>query len=138
MSRFFSRIFDTSSGGVFKLFVKWRSLPEVADKALLNRCNKFEHSLFNFADKALKTSFNKLKSQLDEGDNYKKRSIFTLIAKTESTQKKLFTRWENTVKQEKQILKCRYTIQFCETLQHAFSLKFADSLQFKHEEDSIV
>ena len=83
----------SKAGRVIVAFKKIQSLPIPKDKAAFERANRFEKGLSSFVDRTLKRSFNSFKTDLDEGQAFKKRAVIQLINTTMGGQKKMYNRW---------------------------------------------
>ena len=90
---FLKRLLLSKAGMVVIAFRRIQMLPDRIDRPLYERANKFEKGLSAFADKILRKSFLSFKSEFDEGQALKKRSVIQMINTTSGGQKRMYTRW---------------------------------------------
>ena len=90
---FLKRLLLSKAGMVVIAFRRIQMLPDRIDRPLYERANKFEKGLSAFADKILRKSFSSFKSEFDEGQGLKKRSVIQMINTTSGGQKRMYTRW---------------------------------------------
>ena len=90
---FLKRLLLSKAGMVVIAFRRIQMLPDRIDRPLYERANKFEKGLSSFAEKVLRQSFSSFKSEFDEGQGLKKRSVIQMINTTSGGQKRMYTRW---------------------------------------------
>ena len=90
---FLKRLLMSKAGMVVIAFRKIQTLPEKRDDEAYAKANKFEKGLSSFVDRTLKKLFEAFKSEWEEGQAFKKRSVIQLINATMGGQKKMYGRW---------------------------------------------
>ena len=109
---FLKRLLMSKAGMVVIAFRKIQTLPERKDNEAFLRANKFEKGLSQFVDRTLKRSFNAFKTDLDEGQAFKKRAVIQLINTTMGGQKKMYNRWLGILENTKLYERCKVLTQF--------------------------
>ena len=104
---FLKRLLMSKAGMVVIAFRKIQTLPEKIDTEAFARANKFEKGLSSFVDRTLKKSFEAFKSEFEEGQAFKKRSVIQLINSTMGGQKKMYGRWLNITDRTRLMNECR-------------------------------
>jgi hypothetical protein len=90
---FLKRLLLSKAGMVVIAFRKIQTLPERRDDEIYKKANQFEKGLSSFVDRTLKKSFEAFKTEWEEGQAFKKRSVIQLINTTMGGQKRLYSRW---------------------------------------------
>ena len=90
---FLKRLLMSKAGMVVIAFRKIQTLPERPDNEKFMKANKFEKGLSTFVDRTLRKSWNAFKTEWEEGQAFKKRSVIQLINATMGGQKKMYSRW---------------------------------------------
>ena len=90
---FLKRLLVSKAGMVVLAFRKIRSLPERKDMEAYGRASKFERGLSAFVERITRQSFGSFKTEFDDGQALKKRSVLQLINTTQGGQKRMYNRW---------------------------------------------
>ena len=54
MINFYKNILNLAGGKVLKCFSAWKNIPERINNEHINKCNKFERTLFKYSSKIIK------------------------------------------------------------------------------------
>ena len=104
---FLKRLLMSKAGMVLIAFRKWTSLPELTDKKLSEKGNKFEAGLKKYVERTMGRALSGFKNEYDLGQAAKKRAVIQLINITMSGQKKFYQRWQNITEKSKLINECK-------------------------------
>lgn len=66
---------NQGAGKGMKTFLKWKELPALKDNGLVRKCNKFHQLLTLVGHKYPKIAQQKIKRELSDGDDAKRRMI---------------------------------------------------------------
>ena len=133
---FLKRLLMSKAGLVAVAFRKMQSLPNIEVKHDYSKYNKFEKGLSTFVDKTIRKTFAPLKSELEEGQVFKKRAVIQLINVTASGQKKMYSRWNATAQRTKLINECRQVNDVFSTLN--FTIKSICDNAFIDNKDNLL
>ena len=104
---FLKRLLMSKAGLVVVAFKKMQSLPLRIDDERYRRANKFEKGLSDFVNRTMRKPFSAFKTECDEGQAFKKRSVVQLINTTMSGQKKMYNRWHSITEKTRLMNECR-------------------------------
>ena len=133
---FLKRLLMSKAGMVVIAFRKIQTLPERKDAEAYQRANKFEKGLSQFVDRTLKRSFYAFKTDLDEGQAFKKRAVIQLINTTMGGQKKMYNRWLSITDRTRLMNECKQVASVFSTLN--FAIKSVADIAFLDSKDQAL
>ena len=133
---FLKRLLMSKAGMVVIAFRKIQTLPERKDNEAYAKANKFEKGLSQFVDRTLKKSFEAFKTEWEEGQAFKKRSVIQLINATMGGQKKMYNRWNNITERTRLMNECRLVSHIFSNIN--FAIKSVADNAFLNSKDNEI
>ena len=104
---FLKRLLVSKAGMVVIAFRKIQTLPEKKNMEAYGKASKFERGLSTFVERITRQTFGAFKTNFDDGQAMKKRSVLQLINTTQGGQKKLYNRWVSITERTKLMNECK-------------------------------
>ena len=133
---FLKRLLMSKAGMVVIAFRKIQTLPERPDNEKFIKANKFEKGLSTFVDRTLRKSWNAFKTEWEEGQAFKKRSVIQLINATMGGQKKMYGRWLGITERTRLMNECRLVSHIFSNLN--FAIKSVADNAFLDSKDNQI
>lgn len=139
-TNFIKKLLMTKGGRVMEAVRIWRDLPEPKQLEKVKKAHKFFNALHNIVLSNYSLALKPLKSDSEEGELYKKKSILQLLNTTSSGVRKYYSRWMETTKKVHLLKLCKGTYNMllsltniaCSNLQILFENEHASKLKEKY------